>query len=102
MKIKNLTIKAHYLGDELGFFTFHRDYKENSFGSIDGGYCTHEEFKHFKELYQTKQYKKMIEIIAAEYNKTPVNFNIIEGDALKDNWKEIYTTLPVFTLEELL
>lgn len=101
MKIKNLTIKAHYMGGELAYFTFHRDYKDNHFATLDGGYCTHSKFINYRDLYKAKQYKQLVDLIASEYNKTPYNFNIIEGDTLKDNWKEIYTTQPVFTFEEL-
>jgi hypothetical protein len=90
------------MGDELAYFTFHRDFKENHFGTLDGGWCTHEKFLEFRNLYNTKQYKQLVEIVATKYNKQPLNFNIVEGDALKDNWKEIYTTQPVFTAEELL
>lgn len=93
MKIKNLTIKAHYMGDELAYFSFHRDYKDNSFATLDGGWCTHEKFKHFRNLYENKQYKELVDIISTNYNKQPLNFNIVRGNALKDNWKEIYNTL---------
>lgn len=102
MKIKNLTIKARYMGGELAYFSFHRDFKENSFATLDGGWCTHEKFLEFRNLYNAKQYKQLVEIVATKHNKQPLNFNIIEGDALKDNWTEIYTTQPVFTLEELI
>jgi hypothetical protein len=90
------------MGDELAYFSFHRDFKENSFATLDCGWCTHDKFIEFRNLYNKKLYTQLVEIVANKYNKQPLNFNIVEGDALKDNWKEIYTTQPVFTAEELL
>lgn len=104
MKIKNLTIKAHYWGDELAFFTFHRDFKDNHFATLDGGYCTTSTFKMVRGMYTDKFYNQLREYVVNTYNKEPVYFNVVEVHALCDDPEtEIYNNYPrVFTAEELL
>ena len=103
MKIKNLTIKAHYLCGELSYFSFHRDNKEKSFDTLDGGWCTHETFKMVRDMYNHMFYNQLREYVVNTYSREPIYFNVVKVDSLTTTEEEIFNNYPrVFTLEELL
>ena len=102
MKIKHLTIKIYRTyDDEIAYFSFYRDNNKNPFATLDGGWCTHEQFIMACDLVKERKWLALRAAVAIELDRDPKSFDII--NIYPDGRRVILCSSdPVFTLEELL
>lgn len=101
MKIKHLTIKIYRSEDnELAYFSFYRDDNKKPFATLDGGWCTHEQFCMARSLVDQGDYNSIRAAVAVELDRLAKNYTVI--NVYPDREEQVMTTAPVFTLEELL
>ena len=101
MKINHLTIKIYRSEDnELAYFSFYRDNYKKPFATLDGGWCTHEQFCMARDFANQGKYDLLKVGVLVELDKAPKNYSVI--NVYPDREETVMTTAPVFTLEELL